>query len=244
MPIHNDEEYLPYSIYSILWQTFKPDKIVFVLDNCTDDSERIVRRMMSLDGIKYMILIKRGGSWANPIAENLEYGRLMVDSDYIVVVDADVVLERTFFEKIFSNTGYDVGILSGDILSIWGSLFGKIYYAWEKICRHILTFEKYVRGCVMVFRRELLVDGFKDVYAFDTYMKLRCRLMGYKDRFVMDAKGFHIRRYSFRKIISNQVKSGIARAYHKQSFMKVLVHSLFRVRPLVIAGYLKYRLRR
>lgn len=95
MPIHNEEDLLPYSLHSML--NAPVSEFVFVLDRCTDGSKEIVSRFASLVG-KCRIFEKNQSSWLNPAAEAYDFGARYATGEYIYFIDADVVVDNRVFD--------------------------------------------------------------------------------------------------------------------------------------------------
>jgi len=85
----------------------------------------------------------------------------------------------------------------------------------------------------------ILAGGFKDVISPDTQLDLDLRNIEYESKLCKDVICLHLRKFSFRKAISSQINSGKMRREINMPFWRVLGHSIIRLRPLVIYGYLK-----
>jgi len=245
MGAHNEQEYIRYPLLSLSNQTIKPSKLVVVLDRCTDRTPEIVSKLAKELPFKVDVIFKDRAGWVYSQAENLELGRKRTSSEFVAIVDADVILDKTYFEFLLKNFRRDVGVLSGDVITVWNGLFGSLYYAWDRISRRVkLPAQENVRGCAMLIRSDALdeIGGFADVFSPDTYVQMKIRGLGYKVMLLREVKAYHIRRMGFSKIFANQYAMGISRAHLGFSLVKTLAHSAFRCRPLVLAGYLKYLL--
>ena len=242
MVAHNEERYIKHSILSIARQEPPPKSFIVVLDRCSDDTPRIVEGLSANLPIQIRIISRGECSWRNCKAENLEISRRYISSEYFAIVDADVILKRKYFSILMDNLSSHVGIVSGDIISFWDSIYGSIYYAWDRFSRKIrFPTQSYIRGCAMLIRTKLIdaIGGFIDELAEDTYIQIRIRELGYMIKLVPYVKAYHIREMNLDKIFSKQYLSGIARASLGISLGKTILHSLIRLRPLVLSGYLK-----
>jgi GT2 family glycosyltransferase len=96
-------------------------------------------------------------------------------------------------------------------------------------------------GGLRLIKRSALesVGGFKDVITPDTQLDIDLRGAGHNVKFVKDAVCWHMREFTFDKAVKGQIQSGRMRKYTKMSFPRVLAHSMIRLRPFVIYGYLK-----
>jgi hypothetical protein len=95
MPIHNEEDLLPYSLHSML--NAPVYEFVFVLDRCTDRSKEIVSRFATRVG-RCKILEKSETRWLNPAAEAYDFGAEHAGGDCIYFIDADVVVDKKIFD--------------------------------------------------------------------------------------------------------------------------------------------------
>jgi hypothetical protein len=95
MPIHNEEDLLPYSLQSLLDAPVQ--EFIFVLDRCTDRSALILSRFAArVQGCR--ILEKNETKWLNPAAEAYDFGAEHSAGDWIYFIDADVVVDRRVFD--------------------------------------------------------------------------------------------------------------------------------------------------
>jgi hypothetical protein len=95
MPIHNEEELLPYSLQSLLDAPVQ--EFIFVLDRCTDRSKQILLRFAArVQGCR--ILEKSETKWLNPAAEAYDFGAERSSGDWIYFIDADVVVDGSVFD--------------------------------------------------------------------------------------------------------------------------------------------------
>ena len=113
MPVYNGESYLPYSIQSILNQTYKDFEFIIINDGSKDNSEKIILSFND-KRIKYFKCEHRG------ISKTLNYGLSKSSCDIIARMDADDIAVPTRFEEqlnfLNSNPDYDV-------VSSWYTLF-------------------------------------------------------------------------------------------------------------------------
>jgi GT2 family glycosyltransferase len=72
-------------------------------------------------------------------------------------------------------------------------------------------------------------------------MDIDLRKAGYTVKFVRDAYCYHLRKVTLEKCVQGQIQSGIMRRYMKMPFPRVIAHSIIRLRPFVVYGYLKAR---
>jgi biofilm PGA synthesis N-glycosyltransferase PgaC len=92
VPAHNEEEYIGDCLQSLLLQTRPPDRILVVLDNCTDETELRLWRYP----VHAMETVGNTAKEAGALNQALPYCK---DYDYILEVDADSVLDRHFLQR-------------------------------------------------------------------------------------------------------------------------------------------------
>lgn len=101
VPAHNEEDQIAETLQSLLRQTHKPDKIVVVSDNSTDNTVSIARMFSVLDDsvtvfeTQYNTAMKAG-------ALNQALNQIMLDSsdtDEILIMDADSSLVDSWIEN-------------------------------------------------------------------------------------------------------------------------------------------------
>ncbi|MEM3028613.1 MAG: glycosyltransferase family A protein [Thermoproteota archaeon] len=232
MCAHNEEKYVKQALESIFLQTIKPEKVVLVLDRCTDRTGEIARRF------SVEIVEKNDKKWNNSYAENLEIARKRIGSNFYAIVDADVVLEPNYFEALLSEVGDKDACIGGKIVTKSRTFIGNLLSIWEKT--YVLSPSRRPRGCALLIRKTLLdeIGGFADVPAPDTYVQDMALKLGYGVKITSKSKAHHIREVTLRKAVKAQFSAGIARYVQRKGFVKTFLHSLVRLRPFVFAGYL------
>jgi len=94
MPIHNEQEYLPYSLPSIY--KLEPNEVILLFDRCTDESMLIAKKIT--DKFRYTKKVKfiscdHPSNWESRVAWIRTLGYNLADNDIILRVDADAVLD-------------------------------------------------------------------------------------------------------------------------------------------------------
>jgi glycosyltransferase involved in cell wall biosynthesis len=235
MPIHNEEEYLPCSLESLKRVEDRIFEFIFILDRCTDHSEIIVRQWFP----NAKILKKEICKWKNAIAENFQIGFEMSKGDVICTHDADVTTPSNLISllKELKNNVASVGPTLLTCKEV--SFLNRLYYYWEKTHRFAPLGEE-PRGALRLIRRECLekVGGFKDVIAQETQLDIDLRGMKYKSIVATDVVYYHLRRFSFNKAVSSQIRAGRMRRQINMPFWRVFGHAVLRLRPFILYGYL------
>jgi len=232
MAAHNEEKYVSNALRSVFSQTVKPAKVIVVLDRCSDGTEEVVR------SFPVEIIKKLEKKWFFSYAENLELARRHVETRFLAIVDADVILEPTYFEKLLAEADDQTCCLGGRVETRCNTILCKLLRLWERTYK--LSPDRRPRGCALLIRADLLeaIGGFADVPAPDTYVQDSLIRKGYKVKIVEGAKAFHAREITVMRAIRTQFNTGIGRYIMGKSFLITLGHSVLRLRPFVAIGYL------
>ncbi|MFF9122566.1 glycosyltransferase [Streptomyces sp. NPDC014889] len=135
VPAHNEQDRIAAAIEGLWRQTRRPDLIVVVADNCTDDTARIAvahgAQVFHTQGNTH----KKAGALNQAIAWILPH---LDDRDLLLVQDADTVLNPWFAETALSTFNRKVGAVGGVFYGEeGGGLLGLLQrmefhrYAWE-----------------------------------------------------------------------------------------------------------------
>ncbi|MEH6678922.1 MAG: glycosyltransferase family A protein [Sediminicola sp.] len=120
IPAHNEEKFLALTLDSVLCQTLMPNKVIIVNDNSDDGTEAIIDLYVSKNpqllekrNIRSSSLHLPGSKVVNAFNMGLE--RVDKEFDFIVKLDADIILPPQYFQiiaDIFKND-HKVGIAGG-----------------------------------------------------------------------------------------------------------------------------------
>ncbi|NHV99315.1 MAG: glycosyltransferase [Thaumarchaeota archaeon] len=232
MCAHNEEKYIKKALESVFLQTVKPEKVIVVLDRCTDRTGEIVKEF------PVEVIEKREKRWENSYAENLELARLRMNSEFYAIVDADVVMEPNYFEVLLSEIGEKDACIGGKVVTRSETLLGRLLPLWERTYR--ISPSRRPRGCALLIRNNVLnkIGGFADAPAPDTYIQDKALELGYGIGITMNTQAYHIREITLKKTIKAQFSAGVARYVQGKGLARTFLHSLARLRPFVFAGYL------
>jgi len=104
IPAHNEEGFLADTLNSILRQSLQPKKVVVVNDNSTDGTEAIIDQFLGLSPIfrKLNTLSSTEHLPGSKVINAFTKGLHLLDDnyDFLVKLDADVILPDNYFEKI------------------------------------------------------------------------------------------------------------------------------------------------
>ena len=97
IPAHNEEDRLPETLASLANQSRRPDRVIVVADNCTDDTTGVARRA----GAEVVETV--GNSQKKAGALNQTLRRMlpqMRDNDLVMVLDADTLIGEDFLASV------------------------------------------------------------------------------------------------------------------------------------------------
>jgi len=181
----NEGENLPKLIQAVAEQTIKPVLWVIADDGSTDNTPEIIKEAMRkykwIQSIRLNSKNKDIGihlSWVMMKVTKFatEYCKARrIDYEYIGNVDADIIIERAFFEKLMKEFEKDPK------LGIAGS--GTQYVKGDKIIQPKGN-EEEPSGGDMLIRRECFEDcgGIQLSCCWDSVLKAKARLRGWKTR--------------------------------------------------------------
>ena len=112
VPAHNEEEQISATLDSLLAQTMPLDKILVILDNCTDSTEQIVAGCSTrFPVVEYMSSVDNPHKKAGALNQALP---LCEGFKYILDTDADAILSPHFTERAVQEMEQDprIGALS------------------------------------------------------------------------------------------------------------------------------------
>jgi len=177
IPAHNEALFLEDTLASITNQTLAPKKVIIVNDNSTDDTELIIDRYTA-----NVLFIKVNTSSSDEhlpgskVIHAFSKGLALLDEqyDFIVKLDADVILPKNYFEEITALFKSDpkIGIAGGfiyekDSLGAW-----KLNHPMHK---------KHVRGAIKAYSKACFkaIGGLKCAMGWDTVDELLAQYHGF-----------------------------------------------------------------
>jgi glycosyltransferase involved in cell wall biosynthesis len=178
IPAHNEEAFLASTLDSILSQTLLPKKVIVINDNSTDGTEFIIDRYLGTSDLFTKINTTSstnhmpGSKVINAFNKGLE--EIPPKYDFLVKLDADIILPPNYFEAIANifKKNPKVGIAGG--------------FAYEQnsegewLLNHPMNddhvrgaFKAYTQGCFKV------IGGLKSAMGWDTVDELLARYHGF-----------------------------------------------------------------
>ncbi len=234
---HNEEDYITACLRAILEQTATPSLIILIADRCTDGTVAIAKAQLAKT--RSLIIEKNHNSWKNPISENLQLGLNKATGEALVIVDADMTIPPNFLSVLLPQLKR-YGSVSAVVCSDpRPSLLNRLVAIWERSYRFSPLGDQPRGGARVVSLAALTkAGGFRDVYAWETDLDIRLRKLGFKVRLDRRVRVLHRRKMTITHSISYQINAGKARRELGVSPLRTLLHSIIRLRPFVIYGYL------
>ena len=244
MPIHNEEDLLPYSLHSMLGAPVH--EFIFVLDRCTDRSAEIVSRFAArMQGCR--ILEKSETKWLNPAAEAYDFGAEHATGDWIYFIDADVVVDKRVFDPKHWQKGNALRFryYNYDIRGV------RIRWAYEKILLtitemlgistgHFATVVAFKRDQWMRTRHESPPENIEGLRKNPRLVLRGIMMREHERRFarIADTSCLHLRP---KTTASEQELQGIARYMLGYRLWKVAIHAIMYFQIYTLIAFLYAR---
>ena len=178
----NEEDYIDATIKSVLSQTILPKKWVIVSDGSTDNTDKIIKEHLKHSNLIEFVRREPGDNKQFDIASKvfaLNTGYECVKNhtyDYIGHLDADVTMERDYYENIINK------FHENKLLGIAGGFIHEPVQGYFR-CRPYNT-SRSVAGAIQLFHRQCYEDigGFIPLKmgGEDTYAEVVARMKGWK----------------------------------------------------------------
>ncbi|UCS93054.1 glycosyltransferase family 2 protein [Echinicola marina] len=191
IPAHNEAKFLPGLLDSLAKQSLLPAQAVIVNDHSSDNTEEIIDEYAA-----QFLWIRKVNSQTeasrlpgSKVVAAFEKGMniLDVNYDFIVKLDADLILPENYFEtvsKVFKNNPF-AGIVGGFAYELEN---GK----WQ--LNHPMG-KDHVRGAFKAYSRQLFeqMNGLRCSIGWDTIDELLCRYYGFEVITLPELKVQHLR---------------------------------------------------
>ncbi len=179
IPAHNEETYLKLALESITLQTLPPKKVVVVNDNSTDNTEKIIDEYTLR--IPYIQKLNTTSSNihlpGSKVINAFRSGLKLLDEnyDFLVKLDADIILPADYFEKtaqIFSKR-IKVGIAGGFAYEQNEKKEWKLNHPMDT---------NHVRGAFKAYSKKCFntIGGLKRAMGWDTVDELLAQFHGFE----------------------------------------------------------------
>ena len=232
LAVHNEEEYLPYSLASL--KDCDVDRLILVFDRCSDGSSRVV----STSWTRPVLAIHREfkGSWRNSCAEAKAVGLNHADSDFVFMTDADLSVDCVALREakvLLEHDLFEVVFLVYRQYSLFGSWTQRVRDEWINLLNILIRRLKIhpTRTGVYLVRND-------SIYLTDHPSEYDEATRQLRSTFIR-SRSLHLRpRYD----VASQKARGRARAIMPHyGLVKVLLSSLIDFQPFMFVGYLEAR---
>ncbi len=192
IPAHNEEAFLAKTLHSVLKQTLLPKKVIVVNDNSTDNTENIIDSFVHKNSFFQKLNTSSsnehmpGSKVVNAFNKGLE---LLDDQyDFIVKLDADLILPTDYFRKIAQifKGSPKIGIAGGFVYE--ENLRGE----WR--LNHPMN-KLHVRGAFKAYTKDCFnaIGGLKTVMGWDTIDELLAQYHDFEIDTIEELRVKHLR---------------------------------------------------
>lgn len=112
IPAHNEEASVAATVACVLAQEWKPDRVLVICDNCTDDTEAVARKA----GAEAYVTVRNAHMKAGGLNQALSFMMPgMAENDLILAIDADTLISQNFISEAAKRLSQDrrLGGISG-----------------------------------------------------------------------------------------------------------------------------------
>ena len=192
IPAHNEGQYLMDALQSVVTQTMPPKRVVVVNDNSSDNTEQIIdsftaeHNRISKINTKSSTAHLPGSKVINAFNKGLE--QLDDDYDFIVKLDADIILPDSYFEKVAKifSTDVKIGIAGGFAFEQDKNGKWKLNHPMDK--DHVRgAFKAYTKRCFKA------IGGLRTAMGWDTVDELLAQYNGFNIYTDSNLKAKHLR---------------------------------------------------
>jgi poly-beta-1,6-N-acetyl-D-glucosamine synthase len=237
-PVRNEEEFVESTLRSVINQTHSPQEWIIVNDGSTDNTEQIIKAYLpDYPWIKLISLKDRGyylpGAGVVRVIQE-GYSRISSDDwEYLVKLDCDIVVEPSYFEKIFNRFSENprLGIASGAIYLKDGATEMKENsqpdHPW---------------GASKVYRRSCFQDigGWKAIPGWDLADMLAAQMKGWETRCFDEFKILHFRGTGLRRTGLTKGRFLLGRFHFRYGYgpFYTILKSIYwlKEKPFIIGG--------
>ncbi|WP_027078306.1 glycosyltransferase family 2 protein [Maribacter antarcticus] len=178
IPAHNEAEYLTTTLDSLANQSLRPKKVVVVNDNSEDTTGEIIASYIAKDDIFHTRPISSSAEHmpGSKVIQAFNCGLELVDDtyDFIVKLDADVILPLNYFEQIAKT--FKINPKTG----IAGGFIYEQNQHWEWQLNHPMN-KQHVRGAFKAYSKSCFkaIGGLKSAMGWDTVDELLAQYHGF-----------------------------------------------------------------
>tara|TARA_R110000868_G_scaffold120525_1_gene320085 strand:- start:4451 stop:5302 length:852 start_codon:yes stop_codon:yes gene_type:complete len=192
IPAHNEEAFLEKTLQSLLNQSLLPKRVLVINDNSTDKTEAIIDNYNLINPIVDKINMTSANEHmpGSKVIHAFNKGYKELDShfDFIVKLDADIILPNNYFEVIAATfkTNDKAGIVGGFIYEEDSTGDWKLNHPMNN---------DHVRGAIKSYSKKCFdaIDGLKTAMGWDTVDELLAKFYGFEIITLADLKVKHLR---------------------------------------------------
>jgi len=240
IPAHNEADYISLTLNSLVSQTVLPKQVVVVNDNSTDNTADIISKYVEKHSF-ISVVNKTSGTKHLPGSKviqafNKGYKTLDERYDFIVKLDADIVLPTNYFETLIQHFKSDdkIGMVGG---------FAYIEKKGELVLEN-LTNKDHIRGAFKAYRKQCFLDigKLKPSMGWDTVDELLAQYHGWQIKTDVSLKAKHLKPTGATYNKTAQYKQG--EAFYKLDYGFVLTTiasiklAFLKKNPFLIFDYL------
>ena len=225
-PAHNEAEFLPETITGIVSQNALPLKWIVVDDRSKDDTWRILQE--AAQAHDFIVPVRIEGDEQRRVGANVVHvfnrglEHLVDKVDFLVKMDADVVLPDHYFEDVISNFAES---------SRLGMVSGKTYVREGEDWKLERIPDTHVSGACKAYRWDCFSEmgGLLPLLGWDILDGAKARSLGWQTRSLRDLPLYHLRASgSARGMLRARMRTGRAMYTIRAHPLFVLGKSLFR----------------
>lgn len=191
IPAYNEEKFIALTLQSIISQTVLPKKVVVVNDNSTDKTAEIVLEFGQK--FSFINLVNKNSEAihlpGSKVIQAFQKGIETLDNEYdfIVKLDADLILPDNYFETIIKHFKSD-----GKIGMVGGFAYIEKNDSW---ILENLTDKDHIRGAFKAYRKKCFeeIGGLKPAMGWDTVDELLCKFYNWKIKTDQTLKVKHLK---------------------------------------------------
>jgi len=238
-PAHNEEETILACLLSVqnlaVPSNLSVEHLV-VADRCSD-------RTMKICMERNVRVVEKNwkGNAIDPVTEVVELGVNESEGEIMGKVDADIILPKNWLVETLKHFDDDTVSVASRVKTRSGKWWLDFFMALRDLNYRVTPLGEEPRGAARLIDRVLLerIGGFDYNWAsWDTGLDARVRAAGYRSVLVKDVCALEYRpSMTVSGLVSKQIEQGAARRRMGSSLIRTIGHSLFRLRPFVLWGY-------
>jgi len=240
IPAHNEANYISLTLDGIVSQTLLPKKVIVVNDNSTDNTAEIVKNYTDKHPFVNLINNTSGTEHlhGSKVIQAFYKGYETLDDnyDFIVKLDADIIIPNNYFETLIHHFNSDkkIGMAGG---------FAYIEKNGSWILEN-LTNKDHIRGAFKAYRKQCFLDigKLKPSMGWDTVDELLAQYHGWKIKTDEALKAKHLKPTGATYNKRARYKQG--EAFYKLDYGFILTSiasvklALLKKQPLLLIDYL------